>query len=343
MTYTERHLQEQGEPAGDQRAFRRCLGQFSTGVTVITTQSAGQPVGVTANSFSSLSMDPPLILWSIGRGSRSYAAFATAKHFAVNILSADQIELSQLFASRTEDKFAGVDWYAGALGSPVLRDVVAVLDCELEASLDGGDHLILVGRVRSYARFSGSALLYAQGRYAIAEDHPTLLTRSTHSVGDALNGKPEAVIEPTRFTTMLALVGMYASVAFDKFRQGEGIDLPQGRVLFALRNGNTATLDQIVTQSYLTRISAEDALTSLEERQCVTCLEGRFALTESGQELRAKLAPQFDRFEAVQLAGIPAQDLAVAQGVLHTLHARLRSEASVGPDKERERDRHVCS
>ena len=341
MTYTERQLQEHGDPADDQRAFRRCLGQFSTGVTVVTTQSAGQPVGVTANSFSSLSMDPPLLLWSIGRSSRSYAAFAAAKHFAVNILSADQIALSQLFASRAEDKFAGLDWYAGALGSPVLRDVVAVLDCEMETSLDGGDHLILVGRVKSFARFSGNPLLYAQGRYAVAEDHPALLTRSTRVEGGASDGKPEAMIEPTRFTTLLALVGMYASAAFEEFRQAEGIDLAQGRVLFALRTGNAATLDQIVSQSYLTRISAEDAVMSLSERRCVTCLEGRFALTETGQELRAKLAPQFDRFEAVQLAGIPARDLAVARSVLHTLHARFRPEAAVGPDTEQERSGRV--
>src|SRR5579871_1846260 len=156
---------EQGDPSEDPKAFRRCLAQFSTGVTVMTTQADGGPAGVTANSFSSLSMEPPLVLWSIGRTSRSFASFTTSKHFNVNILATDQIEMSQVFASRTEDKFAGIDWHPGVLGSPVLPGVLAYLECETVTTLEGGDHVILVGRVRRYSRYAGKALLYSQGRY----------------------------------------------------------------------------------------------------------------------------------------------------------------------------------
>jgi flavin reductase (DIM6/NTAB) family NADH-FMN oxidoreductase RutF len=139
-----REVVEQGDPASDPKSFRRSLGQFSTGVTVMTTASDGEPFGVTANSFSSLSMDPPLVLWSIAQTSRSLSAFTTSKHFAVNILSVDQVEVSQRFASSSQEKFKGVDWHPGALGSPILPDILSLLECELDTTFQGGDHLILV-------------------------------------------------------------------------------------------------------------------------------------------------------------------------------------------------------
>ena len=180
---------EQGDPALDARAFRRCAGQFATGVTIVTALVDGQPVGVTANSFSSLSMDPPLVLWSIGRSSRSFEAFQAATSFAINILSAGQIDLSQRFSSTLEDKFAGMDWQDGSVGAPVLPGVLAVLECDAETRFEGGDHVILVGRVRNYRRHPGAALVYAQGRYAIAEDHPAL--RATEPL-------PQRSAEPCR-------------------------------------------------------------------------------------------------------------------------------------------------
>jgi len=126
---------EEGDPAADSKAFRRCLGQFSTGVGVMTTVANGEPVGLTANSFSSLSMDPPLVLWSIAHTSRSSEAFKNAKHFAVNILAVDQVEYSQRFAKPAQNRFEGVDWRPGVLGSPILPNVLAWLECALETTL----------------------------------------------------------------------------------------------------------------------------------------------------------------------------------------------------------------
>jgi 4-hydroxyphenylacetate 3-hydroxylase, reductase component len=159
---------EEGDPVADSKAFRRCLGQFSTGVGVMTTVANGEPVGVTANSFSSLSMDPPLVLWSLARSSRTSEAFKKAKHFAVNILAVEQVEYSQRFATPAQNKFEGVDWLRGVLGSPILPNVLASLECALETTLQGGDHVILIGRVKKYSRYAGNALLYAQGRYRAA-------------------------------------------------------------------------------------------------------------------------------------------------------------------------------
>src|SRR5262245_25032196 len=102
---------------------------FATGVTVITAQSGDRLVGLTANSFSSVSLDPPLVLWSIKRTARSFAVFRDATHFAVNILAADQIALSQCFSSAESDRFAGTQWRAGADGAPLLEGVVAHFEC----------------------------------------------------------------------------------------------------------------------------------------------------------------------------------------------------------------------
>src|SRR5262252_129535 len=303
MTALRRDVVEQGGPSSDLKAFRRCLGQFSTGVTVITTVCDGEPFGFTSYSFSSLSMDPPLVLWSIARTSRSLAAFTTAKHFAVNILAVGQVDFSQHFASSQPKKFASVDWYPGAFGSPILPDILASLECELETTLQGGDHAIVVGRVKQYTRYSGNALLYSQGRYAVAEDHPSLLLKPSPSA--STTAEPAGDL---RLMALLAYVEMYASDAFDKHRQRQGLNLSQSRILFALSTGS-AQLSQIMDRSFLPREPAEDALVSLSQRGCVMQQGDTFSLTESGRGLFANLGAEIERFESEQLAGIPKQDI----------------------------------
>jgi flavin reductase (DIM6/NTAB) family NADH-FMN oxidoreductase RutF/DNA-binding MarR family transcriptional regulator len=311
---------EEGDPAADSKAFRRCLGQFSTGVGVMTTVANGEPVGLTANSFSSLSMDPPLVLWSIAHTSRNLEAFKNAKHFAVNILAVDQVEYSQRFAKPAQNKFEGVDWRPGVLGSPILPNVLASLECALETTLRGGDHVILIGRVKKYSRYAGNALLYAQGRYAVAEDHPSLqLKPSGVAKADA-----ELNVSDMRLMALLAYVEMYASEAFDKYRQSQGLNITQSRILFALSGGNQLSLEEIIARSFLPRDSAEDALDSLTERGYVGGQPKAFALTESGRNLFMRLIAQLGKFEAEQFNGISQQDLAVTRRVLEKLYDRLR-------------------
>jgi flavin reductase (DIM6/NTAB) family NADH-FMN oxidoreductase RutF/DNA-binding MarR family transcriptional regulator len=287
----------------------------------MTTVANGEPVGVTANSFSSLSMDPPLVLWSIAHASRSSAAFKNAKHFAVNILAVEQVEYSQRFASPAENRFEGVDWRPGVLGSPILPNVIASLECAPETTLQGGDHLILIGRVKKYSRYAGNALLYAQGRYAVAEDHPSLqLKPSGVAKADAkLNGRDMHLM------ALLAYVEMYASEAFDKHRQSQGLNITQSRILFALSGGNQLSLEEIIARSFLPRDSAEDALDSLTERGYIAGQLNAFALTESGRNLFTRLIAQLGKFEAEQLSSISQQDLAVTRSVLEKLYDRLRS------------------
>ncbi|WP_324752455.1 flavin reductase family protein [Roseovarius sp. Pro17] len=150
----------------DTRALRDAFGRFATGVTVLTTREAdGTPRGFTANSFSSVSLDPPLVLVCIGDNAHSGPAFRAAPHFAVNILSADQKGTANLFASRSEDKFGQTDWYAGAHDVPLLPGALATLVCAQHQLVMAGDHVILIGEVLQTDMRDGPALGYHRGNY----------------------------------------------------------------------------------------------------------------------------------------------------------------------------------
>lgn len=150
----------------DSREFRNALGQFATGVTVITALDAeGNPVGMTANSFSSLSLEPPLVLWSIAKTSSNYAVFAEANNFAIHILNDQQKALSGQFASKDVDRFAGIETQTNDTGTPLLTEYLARFECSTEHRYEGGDHLILVGRVQQLDTQEGKPLLFFKGGF----------------------------------------------------------------------------------------------------------------------------------------------------------------------------------
>jgi len=157
----------------DPREFRNTVGCFATGITVITTvDQAGRPVGFTANSFTSLSLDPPLVLFCLDRKVASFEAFVDARPFAVNILSSGQTDVSQRFATSGQEKWEGVEFESWQTGSPILRDCLANLECTIESIHEGGDHVIVIGRVVAIDRAENTsgALLYYRGRYAEVAD-----------------------------------------------------------------------------------------------------------------------------------------------------------------------------
>jgi len=154
------------------RAFRRALGNFATGVTIVTASAADRHVGVTVNSFNSVSLDPPLILWSIAKRSRSYAVFKAASHFAVNVLAEDQLALSNQFARASTQRFANVTHRSGLGGCILLEGTSANFQCETFQILEGGDHWILIGKVVAFENHGRSPLLYHQGSYATVLPHP---------------------------------------------------------------------------------------------------------------------------------------------------------------------------
>lgn len=150
----------------DPRQLRNALGRFATGVTIITTRAPdGKLEGLTANSFAALSLDPPLVLWSLNRKSPSLASFEQSGFFAVNVLSASQIDQSHRFATPSQDKYEGVSFDVGLGGCPLLSDPLATFECETEAQLDGGDHFIFIGRVNRIAVRDGEPLIFSGGQY----------------------------------------------------------------------------------------------------------------------------------------------------------------------------------
>ncbi|MFG6447616.1 flavin reductase family protein [Roseateles sp. BYS180W] len=154
------------DPA-DPQQFRAALGLFATGVTIVTAIATdGRPVGLTANSFNSVSLAPPLVLWSLSRGAASMAVFSTAAHYAIHILAAEQMALAQRFATRGADRFAGLAWHPGAGGVPLLEGCAAVFECAQRSQHEEGDHVIFVGEVqRCTRREEAQPLIYHGGRY----------------------------------------------------------------------------------------------------------------------------------------------------------------------------------
>ena len=150
----------------DHRSLRAALGRFATGVTIITCcDAAGEAVGLTANSFSALSLNPPLVLWSLRQSSPSLPSFRIARYFIVNVLAETQVELSRRFAESMPDKFSDGHWSDGVGGAPVLTGCAAVFECESLSHQDAGDHVLFIGRVLRIADPGGAPLLFQGGHY----------------------------------------------------------------------------------------------------------------------------------------------------------------------------------
>jgi len=176
----------------DSREFRSALGAFTTGVTVVTAVGPdGARVGVTANSFNSVSLDPPMILWSLAKTSRSLAAFEQATYWAVHILAADQETLSNHFARSAANKFIGLDVEAGPGGVPLLKDCASRLQCKTAFKYEGGDHVIFVGEVLRFDRRDVAPLVFQGGQYALAarKAEPALLSGNTPRESDVSFGE----------------------------------------------------------------------------------------------------------------------------------------------------------
>jgi 3-hydroxy-9,10-secoandrosta-1,3,5(10)-triene-9,17-dione monooxygenase reductase component len=153
----------------DPHGFRRALGAFTTGVTIVTTvDTAGCDVGVTANSFNSVSLDPPMVLWSLSRTSANMTAFLAARHFAVHVLASDQDALAARFSQKGIDRFAGLNPERGIDGMPVLDGCAARFECRVAFRYEGGDHVIFVGEVLNFEHWEREPLVYKRGRFALA-------------------------------------------------------------------------------------------------------------------------------------------------------------------------------
>jgi 3-hydroxy-9,10-secoandrosta-1,3,5(10)-triene-9,17-dione monooxygenase reductase component len=174
-------------PGTSVQEFRAALGAFATGVTIVTTCHDGNDAGLTANSFNSVSLEPPMVLWSLGKSSRSLAHFTGAAHFAVHILAAEQESLSARFAQRGADKFAELPLQRGHGHVPLLTGCVARFQCRKLFEYEGGDHIIFVGQVICFDHTARWPLLVHRGKYAVAEP------RREGEVGEAVEASADSL------------------------------------------------------------------------------------------------------------------------------------------------------
>ena len=217
--HTEKYLSEAPPiplTESDKRALRDGFGTFATGVTVITTrQKDGTPRGFTANSFTSVSLDPPLLLVCLAKSAHSFDSFIQGTHFAVNILTEDQKHVSGVFASRAPDKFDQVAWAPGVADMPVLEGALANFTCAVEKSTDAGDHVILIGRVIAHQKGTGTPLGYYAGQYFTAGLEEELVSAASRSGAVDLG----AVL--TRGNQVLLSIDEKGGVSVPKLRTGE--------------------------------------------------------------------------------------------------------------------------
>jgi flavin reductase (DIM6/NTAB) family NADH-FMN oxidoreductase RutF/predicted transcriptional regulator len=265
----------------DPKAFRRALGNFATGVTVITAKTpTGQKTGVTANSFNSVSLDPPLILWSIDKRSGSCAVFEEATHFAVNILAADQIPLSNHFARPSEDKFANIEHSEGLGGAPILPHCSAVFQCESYQTVDGGDHWILIGKVEQFEDAGRSPLLYHQGSYSVVLPH-NRFPEKTNEAADENVRQLEGKLQNNLHYLMVQAVRGYQSSYLPQ-QLSTGLRTSEARMLMVLAQAKQLDIKTLLKEVNLPQQEIENAAEILQSKGLVLLQDGIYAITDAG-------------------------------------------------------------
>jgi len=265
----------------DQRAFRRALGNFVTGVTIVTAKGSDGEVGVTASSFNSLSLDPPLILWSCAKNSLSCVTFEQASHFAVNILAAEQKDLSNRFSRQQRDKFEKVTWTPGLGGAPLFPNCAGIFQCESYQKHDGGDHWIFVGKVVEFDDFGRAPLGFHQGAYSVVMAHPDSAVRSETASG--LTEPKSARVRNHTFFLMLKAVRSYQAKYKPK-QEALGLSLLEARALLFLSDHPGFDCGMLVEYLSAPINTVSEVMDSVLERGLAIEGENGFELTERGEE-----------------------------------------------------------
>ena len=265
----------------DPKAFRRALGNFATGVTIITTVGPdGEKVGVTASSFNSLSMDPPLILWSSMKEARSCEAFEKASHFAVNILSSDQMDMSNHFARQQDDKFAGFEWEEGIGGSPIFPNCAGRFQCETYDKLDGGDHWIFVGKVVAFDDFGRAPLCFHQGSYSMVFSHPG---SGAKQKVDVENMPSDGRMGNHKFFMMLRAIRAYQDRYQPKVTSLD-VNLIESRSLLVLSDIAGLNVENLSVHVNTPYAEVNEAVVNLTSRGMIETQDGVLALTQAGKD-----------------------------------------------------------
>lgn len=298
----------------EKRSFRSALGRFATGVTVVTTSdSDGAPIGVTANSFNSVSLDPPMVLWSLAKSSWSLEAFSKAQTFAVHILGFDQQDLSNTFARRGNDKFENVEIEPGPV--PLLSDCAARFVCKTAFQYEGGDHIIFVGKVTDFQTCGKPPLLYLEGRYAEAR-------RTTEPEPDMID--PEEVRIGSQSLTHL-LGRTYVQVVRLLHNELEACDMFQPRLMLmiAIMQHDDPTWSEVAGRVRANGYDVSPAhLQDLKDLGWIYETDGKLALSAEGRAHYFEALSRMRDLEDSFCEGLSGGELAEVRHVLAHIIAR---------------------
>lgn len=304
----------QPDSAIDPRAFRNALGQFATGVTIVTACGPnGERVGATVSSFNSVSLEPPLVLWSLDKRALSRSTFETSSHFAVHVLTLEQKELAQRFATRGADKFETLQCGAGLGNAPLLDDCAACFECETRHRYDGGDHVIFVGEVKRFRHVTGAPLVFHGGAFAEAR---LLLGASIDAAVDETTGGfgPDFLcylLTRAHFQTYRPL-----AAEFDRV----GITETEYFVLsmLCIRDGLTYTsLCKLL--EHTGHAPAREDVAAMATRQLVSLAagaDGAIRITDAGRRIYIVVLSTDGRIASKALTGFSAREIAEFGGYL---------------------------
>ena len=296
------------------RDLRDALSKFATGVTIVTSVDGdGRPVGMTASSFNSVSMDPPLVLWSVTKTALSATAFKEARHFAVHVLASDQMDLSNRFAKSGADKFDGLEFGTNSHGMPALAGALTRFDCRTWATYEGGDHWIIVGEVEDIASQTGEGLVFCGGSYA---------TASSIQGPVMSNGQDDGPIESLLIYN-LARAYSQMGAHFHEAVEDAGLSVPQWRILASLFGMKTRSFADLVSRTFVSPKKLQNLLRVMEA-EGLLIVSGRNSSaeitgTQAGQKRVEHLFELGRKQEEQALAGAGKAGLEQLLGLLQRI------------------------
>jgi 3-hydroxy-9,10-secoandrosta-1,3,5(10)-triene-9,17-dione monooxygenase reductase component len=293
--------------------FRNALGRFATGVTIVTTTDKdGEPVGVTASSFNSVSLEPPLVLWSLAKSAHSLPAYQNSGGFNVHVLAAHQTDISNGFARPGENKFDGIEWTACPQGFPLLPECAALFRCKTNFQYEGGDHIIFVGEVVGYEDHDLPALVFHSGKYAEARTKPVRNDMS----------EPDVDLNRGQFTDnflfyLISRAHFQSSYPVRKAIYALEMSEREYFCLSLLSMSGALPSDEIQHRLEHTGHAPDAAIiASLEKRGWVEQSDGKFHISPAGQKVFIRLLAQSKALEEQILKHFSEDELAQASAFL---------------------------
>lgn len=312
---------ESGSPSDNSDAFRRALGHFATGVTIITAEAKGLKVGITANSFNSVSLDPPLVLWSVKKSSTSWPVFAAANSFAINVLAQDQSELATQFARSGTDKYKDVAWKPGKTGAPLLSNVTTQFECLRRVEHEGGDHFIVVGEVKYFARYDRRPLVFIQGRFSAAIDNADTEQPNSSSL---------SAVQPT-FLALFRRAFLQRSSELREEARGVGFTVNESRLIYHLAIRPRSTLKDLARVSLLEMEAAKDGIEAMVSRGWIAFSpDSTLDMTELGQAQFGRLQEAASKGENGKLNRFSDAEINTARNVIASFGGHLDNIPAFG-------------